>query len=121
MTERPRYHHDAEHGETRPPRDDRPDPHASLNERVVDVEREGEIDRLAQHGTNADVAGMGRAETSDRGGEGDPELPRGSRGDREERNPAQSTPHGVVDAEREVLRAVEEHTGVPLAEGEEQA
>jgi hypothetical protein len=95
---------------------DRPDqdPHAPLNTPVSEIEREAEWQNVGRAST-ADVTGMGRPQTSDtRGTDGDPVLPEAQ--DHEERNPAQSTPYGVTDAERDALERVEEHTGVPLTD-----
>jgi hypothetical protein len=107
-----RYEHDPEGGETHG-RGDR-DPHDALNTPVSEIEKDAERERIGQRGPEVDVAGMGRAQGADtRGTDGDPVLSR-TDDEREERNPAQSTPRGVVDAERDAVRRVEEDTGVPL-------
>lgn len=121
-SDRPQYHHDARRGETRYPPEsgseyggvrDEADPHSRLNTPVSEVEEAAETDRLGIAGPGVDVAGMGRAQRSDtRGGAGDPEF--GNRPDREEHNPAQSTPRGVLDPEAEAVRDVEERLGVDL-------
>jgi len=90
------------------------DPHGRLNRPVDDIEREAEHDAgVRLHPTN-DVAGMGRGGGSSEGP--DPMLPEGSRADREERSPGQSTPFGEPDAEADAVRRAEEATGVPLEE-----
>lgn len=54
-SDRPQYHHDAEHGETRYPpesgsqhsgRQGHSDPHSALNEPVADIEAEAELQRV---------------------------------------------------------------------------
>jgi hypothetical protein len=110
-----RYNHNPALGETHGP-DGETDPHDALNTPVSEIERDAEWQRLGRRDSVADVTGMGRAQTSTtRGLDGDPEL-RESDDDREARNPAQSTPRGVVDAEAEAMRRVEEETGVPLTD-----
>jgi hypothetical protein len=121
MTEQPKYEHDAQRGATRYPPDQgeeyggrkvERDPHDRLNTPVEDIEEAAERDAGIRGGPVTDVTGMGGRE---RGGEGDdPVLPDGSRGDREERAPRQSTPRGEPDAEAEAVRRAEEATGVPL-------
>ena len=94
------------------------DPHDALNTPVSEIESDAEWQRLGRRESVSDVTGMGRAQTSDtRGSDGDPVL-RESDDEREERNPAQSTPFGELDAEADALHRVEEHTGVPLTEDE---
>jgi hypothetical protein len=122
--DRPQYHHDPQHGETRYPPQSGPqhsgrpghdDPHSVLNTPVSEIEAEAEVERLGHRDPISDVTGMGRAQTSDtRGTDGDPVM-RGS-GDRETHNPAQTTPRGVQDAEEDAMRRVQEHTGVPLVD-----
>jgi hypothetical protein len=113
-----RYNHNPNLGETHPPEADA-DPHDALNTPVSEIESELEYQRLGRRDSVADVRGMGRPQTSDtRGVEGgDPEL-RESDDQREARNPGQSTPRGIVDAEEEAMRRVEEETGVPLTDDE---
>jgi hypothetical protein len=112
MGKRPEHNHDPEQGETagRPPASD---PHSALNTPVSEIEKDAEWQRLGRRESTADITGMGRPQTSDtRGSDGDPVLDEAD--DHEERNPAQSTPRGVVDAEAEAIHRVEESTGVPL-------
>jgi hypothetical protein len=91
------------------------DPHADLNTPVSEIEAEA-AENVGRRGSLVDVAGMGRAQTADgRRGDGDPEL-RETDEEREARNPAQSTPRGIVDAETEAMHRVEESTGVPLTD-----
>ena len=54
-SDRPQYHHDAEHGETRYPpesgsqhsgRPGHSDPHSALNEPVADIEADAELQRV---------------------------------------------------------------------------
>jgi hypothetical protein len=91
------------------------DPHADLNTPVSEIEAEA-AENVGHRGSVVDVAGMGRAQTADgRRGPGDPELSETDDA-REARNPAQSTPRGVVDAEAEAMHRVEEDTGVPLTD-----
>jgi hypothetical protein len=126
-SQRPQYHHDPRRGETRYPPESGPqhsgkpghsDPHSALNTPVSDIDAQDEIDRAGRRESVADVTGMGRPETGDtRGTDGDPVM-RGD-DDREARNPAQTTPRGVVDAEQEAMRRAEERTGVPLADDAE--
>jgi hypothetical protein len=113
-----RYNHDPDLGETHPPATDI-DPHDALNTPVSEIESDAEWQRIGRRDSVADVRGMGRAQTSTtRGVEGgDPEL-RESDDEREARNPAQSTPRGIVDAEQEAMRRVEDETGVPLTDDE---
>jgi hypothetical protein len=114
----PRYNHAPDAGETHPPTADA-DPHASLNTPVSEIEEDAEWQRLGRRDSVADVTGMGRAQTSDtRGSDGDPVLSE-SDDEREARNPGQSTPFGELDAEQDALQRVEEHTGVPLVEDEQ--
>jgi hypothetical protein len=123
-TERPQYHHDPQHGETRYPPQSGPqhsgrpghdDPHSALNQPVAEIEAEAEWQRIGRLQSVSDPTGMGRPETADtRGTDGDPVM-RGN-GDREAHNPAQMTPRGVLDAEEEAVRRAEERTGVPLTE-----
>ena len=123
-TERPQYHHDPQHGETRYPpqsgsqhsgRPGHDDPHSALNQPVDEIEADAEWQRIGRLQSVSDPTGMGRPETSDtRGTDGDPVM-RGN-GDREAHNPAQMTPRGVLDAEEEAIRRAEERTGVPLIE-----
>jgi hypothetical protein len=95
------------------------DPHHALNTPVSEEEHAAESERIGRRVSVSDVTGMGRAQTSDtRGQDGDPVL-RESDDAREERNPAQSTPFGEVDAEQDALLRVEEETGVPLIDEEE--
>jgi hypothetical protein len=111
--ERPQYNHDARKGETRGP-DDR-DPHAQLNTPVADIEAQADVEGRPARGPVADIEGMGSGQKRNPGqGAGDPSL--GTRPDRETRNPAQTTPRGVEDAEAEAMRAAEEATGVPLTD-----
>ena len=121
MTEQRKYD-DATRGATRYPpqtgdehsgRRDERDPHERLTRPVSEVEAEAERDAGIRGGPVNDVTGMGGA---GQGGEGtDPVLAAGgSRGDREERAPGQSTPRGEPDAEAEAVRRAEEATGVPL-------
>jgi hypothetical protein len=121
MTDRPRYEHDATKGETRYPPEEgeqyggrrgERDPHGRLNTPVSEIEQQAEQEGAAQGGPVNDVRGMGSAQD----GQGNPELPEGSRGDREERNPGQTTPRGVEDAEAEAMRRAQEATGVPLVD-----
>jgi hypothetical protein len=124
MSNRPRYEHDAGKGETRyPPQEGeqyggRPgerDPHSRLNTPLSDLERQAQEEGAPRGGPVVDVQGMGGGAKG--GGEGsDPELPEGSRGDREARNAAQTTPRGVEDAEAEAMRRAQEATGVPLVD-----
>lgn len=94
------------------------DPHHALNTPVSEIEREAERERGIHRDSVSDVTGMGHAQNSDtRDTDGDPVL-RESDDARESRNPAQSTPRGELDAEEDVLRRVEEHTGVPLIDEE---
>jgi hypothetical protein len=115
-----RYDHDPARGETHPPDADQ-DPHDALNTPVSEIESEAEWQRLGRRESVADITGMGRAQTSTtRGQDGDPVL-REQDEERETRNPGQSTPRGVVDAEGEAMRRVEEHTGVPLTDDEQRS
>jgi hypothetical protein len=113
-----RYHHDPAEGETHPPDPDG-DPHDALNTPVSEIEREAEWERVGRRVSDADVTGMGRPQTSTtRGQDGDPVL-REEDDEREARNPGQSTPRGVADAEEDAMRRVEEHTGVPLTDDDQ--
>jgi hypothetical protein len=92
------------------------DPHASLNTPVSEIEADAELERLGRHEPVVDVTGMGRPQSSDtRDTDGDPVLSEAD-DERGARNPAQSTPRGVVDAEEEAMRRVQEDTGVPLVD-----
>jgi hypothetical protein len=114
MSDRPRYEHDPERGETHGQPED-VDPHSALNTPVSEIEKDAEWERIGRRESVADVTGMGRPQTSTtRGSDGDPVLSEAD--DHEERNPAQSTPRGVVDAEADAIHRVEEHTGVPLSD-----
>lgn len=114
MSDRPQYNHDPEQGETHG-RPETPDPHSALNTPVSEIEKDAEWESPIRRESTSDVTGMGRPQTSDtRGTDGDPVLPEYE--DHEERNPAQSTPRGVTDAEGDALRRVEESTGVPLTD-----
>jgi hypothetical protein len=120
MQDRPRYEHDASKGETRYPpetgkeyggRAGERDPHSRLNTPLEALDRQAAAEGVGRGGPVNDVRGMGP------GGDGDdPELPEGSRGDREERNPGQTTPRGVQDAETEAMRRAQEATGVPIVD-----
>jgi hypothetical protein len=122
MSEQRKYEHDATKGATRYPPDageeyggrhDERDPHSRLNTPVEEVENDVEAQVGRQGGPAVDVQGMGGG--SKGGGDGDdPELPEGSRGDREARGAGQATPRGMTDAEAEAVRRAEEATGVPL-------
>jgi hypothetical protein len=122
--ERPQYHHDAHRGETRYPpesgsqhsgRPGHAEPHSALNEPVDEAGAERAAEAVGRRDSVADVTGMGRPETADtRGEEGDP-VERGNP-DAEARNPAQNTPRGRLDAEREAMERAEERTGVRLAD-----
>jgi hypothetical protein len=91
------------------------DPHSALNTPVSEIEAQDEVERLGRRDSVRDVTGMGRPETSDtRGTEGDPVMRRND--DRETHNPAQTTPRGVLDAEREAMLRAEQRTGVPLTD-----
>jgi hypothetical protein len=114
----PRYNHDPAAGETHPPDPDR-DPHDALNTPVSEIESEAEWQRLGRRVSDVDVTGMGRPQTStSRGQDGDPVLSEQD-DEREARNPGQSTPRGIVDAEEDAMHRVEEHTGVPLTDDEQ--
>lgn len=105
-------------------RDDNPkpdpephDPHSALNTPVSEIEEEAR-ENVGHRVSAVDVTGMGRAQGADtRGQDDEPELSEQD-DEREARNPAQSTPRGVVDAEAAELRKVEEDTGVPLIDDE---
>jgi hypothetical protein len=114
MPDHPQYNHDPERGETHGKPEEQ-DPHSPLNTPVSEIEKDAEWQRLGRRESTSDVTGMGRPQTSDtRGTDGDPVLAEDD--DHEERNPAQSTPRGVVDAEAEAVHRVEEDTGVPLGD-----
>lgn len=127
MSDRPQYHHDPDHGETRYPpesgsqhsgRDGHSEPHSALNTPVSEIEDDDEVQRAGHRDSVADVTGMGRPETSDtRGSDGDPVMRGGD--DREARNPAQTTPRGVLDAEKEAMQRAQERTGVPLTDDDQ--
>ena len=80
-SERPQYHHDAEHGETRYPpasgsqhsgRPGHSDPHSALNEPVADIEAAAELQRVglgdnvpeAETTGGVEEAGEGEADAS---------------------------------------------------------
>jgi hypothetical protein len=119
---RPQYDHRPDAGETRYPPEsgeqhsgvrDQRDPHEPLNTPLTELDEEADIDRIGHGGGHVDVAGMGSPQRgdNDRAG-GDPSF--GTRPDREERNPGQTTPFGETDAEADAVRRAEESTGVPL-------
>ena len=73
-SERPQYHHDAEHGETRYPpesgsqhsgRSGHSDPHSALNEPVANIEADAELQRVGLGDNVPEAATTSGAETDE--------------------------------------------------------